>query len=64
MFPLVEVRFPDEKEAAEVEKQGFARPRLFAGLVFDFRLEASSLRVLIPCLCSCNNIGSARFAAE
>lgn len=45
---LVEVRFPDEKEAAEVEKQGSRGRGCLQDWSLDFRLEASSLRVFDP----------------
>lgn len=45
---LVEVRFPDEAEAAEVEKQGSRGRGCLQDWSLDFRLEASSLRVFDP----------------
>lgn len=45
---LVEVRFPDTDEAAEVEKQGSRGRGCLQDWSLDFRLEASSLRVFDP----------------
>jgi CheY-like chemotaxis protein/anti-sigma regulatory factor (Ser/Thr protein kinase) len=45
---LVDVRFPSEQEAAEVEKQGSRGRGCLQDWSLDFRLEASSLRVFDP----------------